>query len=256
LVVDVGSYPEVVPLDLGEVGPFLLAVPAPVWRGQDENPRQPVDRLVRSTYDPVLARTAQGAGVAKYLCRVLGVCALLASSLVFPSPPPALAQTLVRAGSEFQVNVYTDSNDTTPAVSRRGVGFVVVWSRSDGGSNGVFGRRFTSTGQPQGGDFQVNVTTLGQQYRPAVAADVQGNFVVVWESVGQDGNDRGVFGRRFDFAGGSIGGEFQVNSFTPAIRACRVWPWMETATSSWSGPVISRTLSSAGCSDAVSPLRA
>ena len=41
---------------------------------------------------------------------------------------------------------------------------------------------------PNGGEFQVNTFTLDFQYQPAVAADAQGNFVVVWQSNGSDGS--------------------------------------------------------------------
>lgn len=32
---------------------------------------------------------------------------------------------------------------------------------------------------------------------PAIAANPAGNFVIVWESIGQDGQDTGIFGQRF-----------------------------------------------------------
>ena len=66
-----------------------------------------------------------------------------------------------------------------------------------------------------GDEFQVNTYTNGQQVYPAVAARPSGEFVVVWESgASQDGDQRGVFGQRFDALGGRAGSEFQVNSYT------------------------------------------
>ncbi len=44
-----------------------------------------------------------------------------------------------------------------------------------------------------------------------MAADPSGRFVVVWTSGEQDGEDRGVFGQRFDADGAPLGDEFQVN---------------------------------------------
>jgi large repetitive protein len=35
------------------------------------------------------------------------------------------------------------------------------------------------------------------QYNSSVAADPAGNFVVVWQSLGQDGSGFGIFGQRF-----------------------------------------------------------
>ncbi len=65
----------------------------------------------------------------------------------------------------------------------------------------------------------VNSTTAGiQQTSPespqAVAADAQGNYVVVWSSQNQDGDGWGVYARRFNAAGIAQGNEFQVNTHT------------------------------------------
>ena len=45
----------------------------------------------------------------------------------------------------------------------------------------------------------------------AVAMDANGNYVVVWSSLNQDGSGWGVFGQRFDTSGTAVGGKFQVN---------------------------------------------
>ena len=65
-----------------------------------------------------------------------------------------------------------------------------------------------------GQEFPVNSFTTDAQEDPSVAVDASGNLVVVWSSRGQDGSDLGIVGRRFDPAGGPLGDEFQVNSFT------------------------------------------
>ena len=51
-------------------------------------------------------------------------------------------------------------------------------------------------GNPLGPEFRVNTYTTSYQYRPSVAADSAGNFVVVWTSF-QGGSYTGVFGQRF-----------------------------------------------------------
>jgi len=102
-------------------------------------------------------------------------------------------------GGEFRVNSYSTNGQTSPAVSSDADGnFVVVWQAfSDGGSYGVFGRHFDPSGVPQGSEFQVNSYTTSMQLSPVVASAANGNFVVVWESGGQDGSGFGVFGQRF-----------------------------------------------------------
>jgi hypothetical protein len=122
-------------------------------------------------------------------------------------------------GAEFQVNTFTTSYQYKPDVAADADGdFVVVWaSRSqDGSGYGIFGQRYTSTGATAGTEFQVNTYTIDDQSYPAVAADADGDFVVVWHSDGQDGSLQGVFGQRYTSAGAAVGTEFQVNTFTAA----------------------------------------
>jgi hypothetical protein len=123
--------------------------------------------------------------------------------------------------SEFQVNSYTTNFQITPAVASAANGdFVVIWASygEDGSGYGVFGRRFSAAGVPQGGDFEVNSYTTGHQRFFDVASDASGNFVVVWQYATQDGSSYGVFGQRFDAAGTRQGSEFRVNSYTTGIQ--------------------------------------
>src|SRR3954469_21371520 len=94
--------------------------------------------------------------------------------------------------------------------------FVVVWQSvgQDGYGQGLFGQRFDSSGAPLGSEFTLNSYSTGNQYHPSVAAGPSGDFVVVWESAGQDGSGGGIFGRRFSSAGAALGGDFQVNTCT------------------------------------------
>jgi hypothetical protein len=90
-----------------------------------------------------------------------------------------------------------------------------VWGSEgqDGSGFGIFGQRFSSSGVPQGGEFQVNTYTEGNQSHPSVAMDSVGNFVVVWEGAGE-GDDFGMFGQRFSASGVPQGAEFRANSVT------------------------------------------
>ncbi len=136
-------------------------------------------------------------------------------------------------GGEFQINTYTTHDQEFPAVAADADGdFVVVWRSvnpsgpdQDGSSSGVFGQRYSSAGLAQGSEFQVNTYTTLDQTNAAVAADADGDFVVVWQSRGQDGGYDGIFGQRYSSAGLAQGGEFQVNTYTtsdqrlPALAA-------------------------------------
>jgi hypothetical protein len=124
-------------------------------------------------------------------------------------------------GPEFQVNTYTANSQFNPhlATTPDG-GFVVVWTSylQDGGTQGVFGRRFDRAGAPASAEFQVNTYTTNYQAKGKVAVAPDGGFVVVWESAAGDGDSFGVFGQRFDAQANRLGVEFQVNSYTTGYQ--------------------------------------
>ena len=146
--------------------------------------------------------------------------ARLALTFLLIAPPAALAQSPMPLGPEFRVNTYTTGAQRFPSVASDSAGnFVVVWqSFEDGSYYGVFGQRFASTGAPLGGEFQVNAFTSLLQDYPAVASDPAGNFVVVWQSLFQGGNDYEVFARRYASTGAPLAGEFRVNTYTTANK--------------------------------------
>jgi hypothetical protein len=123
----------------------------------------------------------------------------------------------VPMGGEFQVNTYTTDFQFVPAVATDGSGnFVVVWSSLP--QSAIMGQRYNSAGVPQGGEFQVSTYTTYAPQSPTIASDGAGNFVVAWQTYGEDGDLRGIFGRRFDAAGVPLGPEFQVNTYTTGTQ--------------------------------------
>jgi hypothetical protein len=124
-------------------------------------------------------------------------------------------------GPEFRVNTYTTDRQSEPSVAAdSGGSFVVVWQShgQDGSYDGIFGQRYASTGAPLGPEFRVNTATTGAQYRPSVATEDSGNFVVVWDGAG-DGSVTGIFGQRYDASGVPQGPEFRVNTYTTVNQA-------------------------------------
>jgi len=72
-----------------------------------------------------------------------------------------------------------------------------------------------------GDDQQVNTYTASTQELPIIAALQGGNhgqYVIVWQSAGQDGDSWGVFGQRYDVNGSAIGAEFRVNTTTAGAQ--------------------------------------
>ena len=124
---------------------------------------------------------------------------------------------VVKAGNEFRVNTWTSGHQQAPCVaSLSDGGFVVVWEslRQDHYGWGVFGQRFDKDGNKVGAEFRANTENKGDQAYPFVTSLPHDGFVVVWQSFGQDGEDWGVFGQRFDGNGTKVGDEFQANSWT------------------------------------------
>ena len=124
----------------------------------------------------------------------------------------------VPQGNEFQVNTYTRKDQFVPHVAMDSAGnFVIVWESflQDGDRYGIYGQRFNSAGTPLGSEFRVNTTTVNGQHDAYIAMTPNGNFVVVWGSILQDGSVEGIYGQRYNSAGVPIGGEFQVNTYTP-----------------------------------------
>jgi len=69
-----------------------------------------------------------------------------------------------------------------------------------------------------GAEFRVSTYTTNNQGDPRVASDSLGNFVVIWDSYTQDGQQDGVFGQRYASSGARLGGEFRVNTYTSSVQ--------------------------------------
>ncbi|MDZ4217224.1 MAG: GEVED domain-containing protein, partial [Candidatus Gracilibacteria bacterium] len=132
-------------------------------------------------------------------------------------------------GNEFQVNTVTTNAQQYPDVAIGDNGdFIIVWESYDqetgsipktDASAGIFARRYSPAGAAiDPTEFQVNTTIFGAQQRPVVAGDTD-LFVVAWESLSQDGDNFGIFARRFDSQGGPLSAEFQVNSYSTNAQA-------------------------------------
>jgi hypothetical protein len=120
-------------------------------------------------------------------------------------------------GQEFRVNTFTTNFQIAPDVAADAAGnFVVVWASDgqDGSDYGIFGQRFDAAGSPVGPEFAVNTYTTGRQWRPSVAREPDGAFMVTWGLVYAYPFGEKVVGQRFDASGGRVGAEFRVNTYT------------------------------------------
>ncbi len=163
------------------------------------------------------------------------------------------------ATGEFLVNSYITGTQDHSSVDMNASGnFVITWDSNntlgtqDGSNEGVYARRYNSSGVPQipttcnspdcdsvSGEFHVSTYTTFAQKTPQVAMDINGNYVIVWQSnqdpppSAQPGDPYistyGIYGQRYNSNGvgqvptgcgttipvcDAITGEFRVNSYT------------------------------------------
>ncbi len=154
------------------------------------------------------------------------ILGLLISGAAYGEPPAPI-------GGQFQLNSYTTSYQEQPAIAVAPSGggatghFIVTWSSegsldTDTSSTSVRARLFNPNDIPQDVDFQANTYTTAGQGSAAVAVAPNGNFVVIWSSIGSAGTDTSsssIHGQRFDRDGVAQGEEFQVNTYTSFVQA-------------------------------------
>lgn len=128
----------------------------------------------------------------------------VALALLFAAP-------LAAAGPEFQVPNSTAGNQYFPAVAVSDNGtFVIVWGVES--TTVIYARRFNSSGAAIAAEFEVGTTPLVDDYIPAVGADADGDFVVVWESWPDLTTAYNVKMQRYSSAGSPLGVETVVNT--------------------------------------------
>ena len=138
------------------------------------------------------------------------------------------ANGVAQSVSDIPVNTLTANSQNQPSVTVDAAGnYVVAFAAEPAdaffAAQDIYVRRFNAAGVAQDVvEVLANTHTTGPQIAPAVAADAAGNFVVVWESFGQEAPanpSSGIFGRRFSSAGAPLGGEFLVNTFTTSVQS-------------------------------------
>ena len=123
----------------------------------------------------------------------------------------------VKQGGEFLVSQVTAGDQLAPTVAMdRATGaFTIAWSSADGGGSlDVVARRFDANGNALGNEFRVNTYTTNEQEHASIALSPSGNFVIAWESYGQDGGADGIYAQRYDANGVAQGSEFLVSTAT------------------------------------------
>ncbi|RJP60876.1 MAG: hypothetical protein C4541_03395, partial [Candidatus Auribacter fodinae] len=120
-------------------------------------------------------------------------------------------------GSEFLISNYTSVSQYAPSVSSNGFNYLVTWAHKndqDESDYDLYACFYDNDGIPLGSEFRVNAYTTDYQGTPSIST-LESNYLVVWESWGQDGSAYGIYGRIYDNDGNPVGSEFQINTHTP-----------------------------------------
>jgi len=81
-------------------------------------------------------------------------------------------------------------------------GFVTAWVSVE---SDIYAQRFNASGETQGNTFRVNTHTENYQETISVIGLQDGGFLITWVSDGgQDGDGKGVYGKRYDASGNEI----------------------------------------------------
>lgn len=126
-----------------------------------------------------------------------------------------------KLGAETQVNTYTAGNQFpggTHALDDGG--WVVVWtSEQDGSNTGIYQQAYNADGSVRGGETQVNSYSPSYQGSPSIEMRSDGGWVVIWESLGQDGSGYGIYQQAYHADGTQAGAETLVNTTTEGTQA-------------------------------------
>jgi len=119
-------------------------------------------------------------------------------------------------GNRDTVNTTLVGAQTSPFIIMDSIGnSVVAWTENNGTDIGnIKARRYNNNGDPITGELLINTTLTGTQTINQLAMDDSGNYIIVWKSEGQDGNEGGIYAQYFKQDGTKIGSEFRVNNST------------------------------------------
>lgn len=117
--------------------------------------------------------------------------------------------------SAFKVNSYTTNRQGSPKVAGLSSGrFVVVWESDaeDASGYGIYGKIYGPAGQTPISLSRINAITTNDQRMGDVTALSNGNFVVTWQTLQEDGVNADIYARIYTNTGSVVTSEFKVSS--------------------------------------------
>jgi hypothetical protein len=111
-------------------------------------------------------------------------------------------------GTNCKVNSQSDKDQNYPYAAMDSEGNYIITWQSNGKARqsnchdetgfDVYAQKFDSFGKPIDEEFNVNTYTKNDQLYPRIMMNNTKNFVIAWQSSGQDGNGYGIFARVYN----------------------------------------------------------
>ncbi len=122
---------------------------------------------------------------------------------------------------EMAINLPATGAHAHPQIASDPSGnFIVAWEGLTAGGSVVLARRFNAAGTALSGQLMVDPSPTGPEHDPVVAVNALGEFVVVWDALGQDGSGGAVLAQAYDsYLNLSLGGKVQLNATTAGDQA-------------------------------------
>lgn len=121
----------------------------------------------------------------------------------------------------IQVNNYTFGPQQNPCIAALDdKTLIIAWESygQDGSKYGIYAQKLIINAagdiEKEGEEFQVNSYTFGAQKNPHVASLPYGDFIISWDSRGQDGSVEGIYAQKFLKDTTRKDGEFRVSEET------------------------------------------
>jgi len=203
-------------------------ITTPVFRVFDENLDPQADEVELPLHDSPYQSPAAYYGICGVARSAKGYV-LLSTAFTSPIVQDRLGVFLYFVDSQGRllrnrvaVNQYQSDDARLPqnggGIAEDSAGnLIVTYCKAAGNRNGpwdVYLRRFSPSGEPLGPELRVNTYRKDAQWFPQLAVSPDGQFLVVWQSKGEDGSDDGIYARLYSKEGWWLTRGFRVNDLT------------------------------------------
>ncbi|WP_173977550.1 DUF4347 domain-containing protein, partial [Magnetospirillum sp. LM-5] len=157
------------------------------------------------------------------LVRVGSTLSLATSASFTDVDGDALSYSLVSGPSGMSINASTGVVTWSPTATFSGTDQTITVRATDAGglSHQLSSTVYVIDEFQAGPERVVNTYATGEQKNASVAALADGGYVVMWESIGEDGSGSGVYGQRYDSHGAVQGSAFRINQTVSNVQE---WP--------------------------------